>query len=280
MSDEEKNYINLDKKGGVFLEFLIETKRLQSIFRAIGVDGLAEEAEIIFTPNELRAVSISRDNVVISKVVFSKKFFIEYDIPQEVKISLEPERIENVVSKMKELKAKFTIDRDFIYIESEKQRRGIRLITPSLHTTSKFTPKFATAVFGDIVMREDWDKDKVINSYCHAKLPVLTASELNPLGLDKLFLEVRGNRMYLIQLDEDETFSEDEITTNVVNPYDCRVMVNQDYLKSAIRSVISGEMYLAIGRLTDQPLPIVISDKTSDYKISIDIAPMIDIEEE
>jgi hypothetical protein len=32
--------------------------------------------------------------------------------------------------------------------------------------------------------------------------------------------------------------------------------------------------------LTDQPLPIVISDKTSDYKISIDIAPMIDIEEE
>jgi hypothetical protein len=254
------------------MKVVVEGTRLVSILGAVSVDKEIEVLELVFRPDGLYAKNVNEAKHVLSYCVFKPEFFLEYDVPEAQSIVLD---VASVLKPLKIHKAKkfgLTVTDDEIRFKTD---RGDEIWATKMYLENRADEiELVAAPFGRIVGMEGLD----ISEYCYAEVTLPKTQRgllVNPLGEDTVALIVDGGKLKVEQVTKGTQGIRSVLADNVVNAKPMRVLVSTTYLRKAFGSIISTKAILALA----QGKPIVVSERTTDYEININIAPKYEIEE-
>ena len=272
------------------MEVVVETKRLLSLFRTVSMDGLAEKALIHFDKNGVSTINPSIGRQMLVRAWFSKNFFINYNTNEQLDVGINCNLVNSVLKAVKSSKVSLTADDSNLYIKGMSEDKVIEDIKVPLTVVEpeQIPMEFRDAPFGEVAIKRTNSEEEAkalmeefLQCYSYTKIPVLPSTQLDPLKMEKVAFEIKNGRLILRQENEVGVGFGRVISEFVNNPKDgLRVVIGTAYLKKVMRSVLSGELYVAVGQKDGQPLPLIFCDKTSDWKITLPVAPRIEEIEE
>lgn len=264
------------------MEVAVETKRLLSMFRAVGLSGLIPKVKLHFNPDGVSALNPGTGKQIMSRVWFSKDFFINYDVSESTTVTLNCDQVVSLLKVVKDNKVTLTVDSNYVYIKGN----SVDVRVPQVVIDEESIPvELFEAPFGEIVVKKrDTEEEtkqvaeEFLKLYCYTKIPILPGSQLDPLKVDKITFEVRDGRLFMIQENEVGVRFGRNISEMVNNAKDgVRVTVRTEFIKEAMKSFLSGEVYIAIGQKENGwPLAVILCDKTTDWRITVPIAPRVE----
>ena len=254
------------------MKVLIEGSRLVNILKAVSIDKEIEIVELNFTEKGLVANNMNEAQHILSYCIFRPEFFIEYQIPEPKSITVNVNNILKPLNFHKSKKISISISKDeLICFETDA---GDRIWSTNTYLENKTTLEMMDLPFGKVIRQETLDPSEY--SYAEIAIPKSQISTLvNPLGEDTVTILIDSGRLKLQQASSGMYGTENVISTVVKNPKPMKVHVSSAYLRKALGVLISKKAILAIA----PNRPIIISEKTTDYEIHINIAPKYEIEE-
>lgn len=257
------------------MELIIESRRFVSFLKAISLSGAISKVGISLTPGGVESI-VDESKQILAKSWFSNDFFIEYNIEEPVRVGIDCSQLINLLKVASEDKMRISLEGESITIEGEKTEISV----PTLVVEDSNVPlEFHPCDFGEVPVPQGKPIDSRLPLYSYTKIGVISGAQIDPLKMDKVALEVRDGRFILTQENEAGVRISKLVSEAVNNPKDgTKVYINSNYLKETMKSVISGEAYIAIGYDSEgkTPLPVIVCDKTADWRCTYVIAPILE----
>ena len=251
---------------GIKLE--IETKRFQSLVRAVSINGIIETPVLRFRPNQIRVMNKDVASVVLGCGIFKDRYFINYqaeDIEkvEEIKVGFNAEKLLKISKQLSD-------ETTEIYIRPEKNK--IEMTTD----TQKASVPIVESVTGEAkpvpVIVEKEDTIEFTEDYAVVEqIPVLK-KEIESLGEAETRFIVKDGELS-VQQETIDGYSFAQKLKKGINAEDFTLIAGSDYLSAIFSSMISNDT-IEIRLNKDHPLGFV--DKNENYTFVVLLAPRIE----